>query len=115
MTGAELNYLIYNKEMLAIISSFQHWRPHLEGTLQTIEVLSDYKALEYFMSTKALTARQARWSEVLSQYNFQIMYNLRKTNCADALTRRRQELESQAASKIALRTQALLQTENLDP
>jgi hypothetical protein len=60
MTGAELNYPIYDKEMLAIISSFQHWRPHLEGTPQTIEVLSDHKALEYFMSTKALTARQAR-------------------------------------------------------
>jgi hypothetical protein len=43
------------------------------------------------------------------------MYNLGKTNCADALTRRRQELENQAASKIALRTQALLRTENLDP
>ena len=67
------------------------------------------------MSTKALTARQARWSEVLSQYNFRIMYNPGKTNCADALTRRRQELENQAASKIALRTQALLRTENLDP
>jgi hypothetical protein len=24
MTGVELNYPIYNKEMLAIISSFQH-------------------------------------------------------------------------------------------
>ena len=67
------------------------------------------------MSTKALTARQARWSEVLSQYNFRIMYRPGKTNCADALTRRRQELENQAASKIALRTQALLRTENLDP
>jgi hypothetical protein len=43
------------------------------------------------------------------------MYKPGKTNCADALTRRRQELENQAASKIALRTQALLRTKNLDP
>jgi hypothetical protein len=115
MSGAELNYPIHDKEMLAIISSFQHWRPHLAGTPETIQVLSDHKALEYFMSTKALTAQQARWSEVLSQYNFQIMYNPGKTNCADALTRRKQELDNQAALRIALRTQALLRTGNLDP
>jgi len=60
MIDAELNYPIHDKEMLAIVSSFQHWRVHLEGTLQGIQVVSDHKALEYFMTTKALTARQAR-------------------------------------------------------
>jgi hypothetical protein len=29
-------------------------------------VVLDYKALEYFITTKALTARQARWVDVLS-------------------------------------------------
>ena len=77
--------------------------------------MSDHRALEYFMTTKALTARQARWSEVLSQFQFWIMYRLGRTNRADALTRREQELENQAASKIALRTQTLLLAENLDP
>jgi hypothetical protein len=43
------------------------------------------------------------------------MYKLGKTNYVDTLTQQRQELENQAASKIALQTQALLQTENLDP
>ena len=57
MVDAELNYPIYDKEMLAIILSFQHWRAELEGTLQAVEVFSDHKALEYFMSTKSLTAR----------------------------------------------------------
>ena len=67
------------------------------------------------MTTKALTARQARWSEVLSQFQFRIMYKPGRTNRADALTRREQELENQAASKIALRTRTLLPAENLDP
>ena len=74
--NVELNYLIHDKEMLAIVSSFQHWRVHLEGTLEKIQVVSDHKALEYCMTTKALTARQAQWSKVLSQYNFRIMYRL---------------------------------------
>jgi len=63
----------------------------------------DYKALEYFMTTKALTARQARWAEILSQFNFQIMYKPGTTNRADALTRREQDLDNQLAAKIALR------------
>jgi hypothetical protein len=46
--------------VLPTVSSLQHWRVHLEGTPKTIQVMSDYKALEYFMTTKALTARQAR-------------------------------------------------------
>jgi hypothetical protein len=56
MIDAKLNYLVYNKEMLAIVFSLQHWRVHLKGLLKTTQVVSDHKALEYFMTTKALTA-----------------------------------------------------------
>ena len=87
MVDAELNYPIHDKKMLAIVSSFQHWWVHLEGTSEMVQVMSDHKALEYFMTTKALTARQARWAENLSQFNFQIMYKPGVTNRADALTR----------------------------
>jgi len=115
MIDAELNYPIHDKEMLAIVLSLLHWRAHLIGTPDTIQIMSDHKALEYFMTTKALTARQARWAEVLSQFNFQIMYKPGSTNQADALTRREQDLENQLAAKIAIRTQALLRPEQLDP
>src|SRR5947207_4821541 len=74
MIDAELNYPIHDKELLAIVSSFQHWHIHLEGTLETIQVVSDDKALEYFMTMKAPTACQAHWAETLSQYNLQIKY-----------------------------------------
>jgi hypothetical protein len=60
MIDAELNYLIHDKEMLAIVLSLLHWRVHLVGTSDVIQIVSDHKALEYFMTTKALTARQAR-------------------------------------------------------
>ena len=55
----ECNYKIYDKELLAIVSAFEHWRPELEGTDLPIQVLTDHKALEYFMTTKKLTYRQA--------------------------------------------------------
>jgi hypothetical protein len=31
MNAAELNYNIYDKELLAIIKSFEEWRPKLKG------------------------------------------------------------------------------------
>ncbi len=116
MINAKLNYPIHNKEMLAIVAGFAHWRAHLAGIgPDPIQVLSDHKALEYFMTTKALSARQARWAETLSQFNFQIMYRTGTQNRADALTRRDQDLKDQIARKIALRTQTLLKPSQLDP
>jgi len=71
-----------------------------------MQVVSDHKAL---------TARQARWADILSQFNFLIMYKPGTTNQADALTRREQDLDNQMAAKITLRNQTLLQLEHLNP
>ena len=56
--------------MLAVIYAIEHWQAKLEGSKDLITVVTDHKALEYFMSTKALTARQAHWAKILSRYNF---------------------------------------------
>ena len=89
LSPAECNYEIYDKELLAIVSAFEHWRPELEGTEIPIKVLTDHKALEYFMLTKKLTRRQARWALDLANYNFEIEYQPGKANMkADALTRK---------------------------
>ena len=88
MVPAECNYKIYNKELLAIIQCFKEWRPELEGTAMPVKVLTDHKSLEYFMTTKKLTPRQARWAEFLSEFNFKVTYQTEKKNDkADALTR----------------------------
>ena len=89
MSPAECNYEIYDKELLAIIRCFEEWKPELEGTGLPVKVLTDHKGLEYFMTTKKLTPRQARWAEFLSEYNFIISYQSGKKNeKADALTRK---------------------------
>ena len=54
---AECNYEIYDKEMMAIVSTFEEWRPNLELAKVVIEVLSDHKNLEYFLTTKLLNRR----------------------------------------------------------
>ena len=89
MLPAECNYEIYDKELLAIIRAFEEWRPELQGTEEPIKVITDHKNLEYFMTNKLLTPRQARWCQFLSQYNFKIQYRSgRQNTLADALTRR---------------------------
>ena len=88
MLPAESNYEIYDKELLAIINCLETWRPELEFTGIPIQIFSDHRGLEYFMTKRTLTHRQARWAEKLSEYNFKITYRDGKSNQkADALTR----------------------------
>lgn len=89
MIPAELNYEIYDKELLAIFASFKEWRAYLEGSVHPVEVITDHKNLEYFNTTKVLTRRQARWSEFLSGFNYIVRYRPgRLGGKPDILTRR---------------------------
>jgi len=71
---AECNYEIYDKELMAIVRVFEEWRAELQSVENPISVLMDNKNLEYFMTTKLLNHRQARWAQFLSQFNFKIVY-----------------------------------------
>jgi transposase InsO family protein len=116
MSPAELNYQIHDKEMLAIVKSLSQWRADLARTDKRIQVFTDHKALEYFMTTKQLNQRQARWAEVLSEFFFTIVYRPGKQNeKADALTRRGDEVTAQKEVKKNHRLQTLLTAELLDP
>jgi hypothetical protein len=114
--ATELNYKVHDKEILAIIKSFANWRAELTSTPHQICIYTDHKALEYFMSTKSLNARQARWAELLADYHFLIVYRPGKQNpLADALTRKVDELDSQNKAKKEKRVQQLLKDNQLDP
>ena len=85
---AECNYHIYNKELLVIIRCFEHWHPELKHTDLLIQVFTDHQALKTFMENKELTRRQARYLDILSEFNFQVIFWPGKTNSkADALIR----------------------------
>lgn len=71
---AEGNYEIYDKELLAIIQAFVEWRAELEATISPVSVITDHRNLEYFMTTNLFNRRQARWSEILSRFNFVLTY-----------------------------------------
>ena len=88
-SGAELNYDVHDKELLAIFEAFKVWRHYLEGSGTPVDVVTDHKNLEYFTTTKVLSRRQARWSEFLSQFNLIIRFRPGRLGTKpDTLTRR---------------------------
>jgi hypothetical protein len=99
LLAAEMNYQIYDKELLAIVCAFQHWRHYLEFSVSVTIVLTDHRNLEYFKTTRNLSRRQVRWSEILSDYNFVIKYRPGSQNAAaDSLSRRDKPEEGSAAA-----------------
>jgi hypothetical protein len=114
MVPAECNYDIYDKELLAIVRSFEEWRPELMQPESEIKVKSDHRNLQWFMETKQLNSRQARWAELLSQFNFVITYRPgTQGGKPDALTRRSQDLpEDDNDPRIACLRKAILRANN---
>ena len=112
----EINYEIYDKKLLAIIKAFEEWRPMLEGAGLLIKILTDHKNLQYFMTTKQLSRRQARWSKYLSRFNFVIQFWQGKLGAKpDSLTRRSGDLPKAGDERIKQMMQTVLKEHNLDP
>ena len=84
----EQNYVLHDKEMLAIVEAFVEWRHYCEGAQHQIVVMTDHNNLRWFLTTKQLSRRQAHWAEMLSSFNFVIEYRPGKRNPADAPSRR---------------------------
>ncbi|MBW0582549.1 hypothetical protein O181_122264 [Austropuccinia psidii MF-1] len=71
---AELNYEIHDKELLGIVWALKRWRAFLLSLSSPFEALTNHSSLQYFMTSKVLTHRQARWAESLSEFHFSITY-----------------------------------------
>jgi hypothetical protein len=93
LTPAECNYEIHDKELLAVVKSIEHWRGELRSVAAPFKVLTDHKNLRYFMTAQRLSERQARWSLILSDYQFQLEFRAGKlAQRPDALSRRHQDM-----------------------
>ena len=118
-SAQECNYEIYDKELLAIIKALEEWRPELQGTQEPFEVITDHKNLEYFTTTKALSQRQVRWSEFLSQFNFRIVYRPgSRAVRPDALSRKSEDRPDKADAtddRIKNRQRTVLPQHLFDP
>ncbi|GJP60385.1 hypothetical protein CLOP_g17596 [Closterium sp. NIES-67] len=86
LQGAEKNYIVHDKEMLAMVHAFKTWRCYLTGA--DVAVRTDHKSLQYLRAQPNLNPRQIRWLDFLeSNFHYTITYKRGANNIADALTR----------------------------
>jgi hypothetical protein len=105
MQDAETRYPIHEQELLAISVALKSGRHYLMGSKFTITIMSDHKSLTQFKTQPQLSGRQARWQDVLANYNFDIQYVQGKANVvADGLSRRadHQQLSVVLADSVTL-------------
>ena len=89
LSAVECNYEIHDKEMLAIIRALEEWRHFAEGAHHKVEIWTDHRNLEYFMTAQKLNRRQARYSLYLSRFDFTLHHRPgRSMGKPDALSRR---------------------------
>lgn len=86
LTSAEVNYSTTEQELLAVVHTLTKWRCYLEGVHFT--VVTDHCPNTFFSTKPLLSRRQARWSELLQQYDFTWVYRPGRINVADPLSRR---------------------------
>jgi hypothetical protein len=83
---AECNYISYERECLAVVSSIQHFRYLLHGRFFT--VYTDNSAVTAIFRARDPVGRIARWIYILSEYDFDLKHRAGKENhVADALSR----------------------------
>jgi hypothetical protein len=85
---AEQNYDTYDRELLAIVETPKQWWHYLEGANDKVLIRCDHKNLEYFQKSKVHSRRHARWSEILSAYDFIIPHLEGSNNPGDGPSRR---------------------------
>jgi hypothetical protein len=85
-TATQENYHTTDQEFLAIVDALQAFETKLLGIPFTI--LTDHKALEYFVHKPIRSGRLARWLEYIQRFDFYIEHTPGQTNLlADILSR----------------------------
>jgi hypothetical protein len=93
----ERHYATHDLELAAIVHALRKWRHYLMG--KRFELRTDHNGLKYLFDQPTLNARQSRWLEFLSEYDFDIKHIKGKENkVVDALSRRVHELHATTIS-----------------
>ena len=86
MNATKMNYPTHERELLAVIHALRVWRHYLLG--KRFKIFTDHHSLKYLMTQPNLSKRQARWVEMLAEFDFEVVHRPGKSNVvADALSR----------------------------
>lgn len=85
---AQRSHDSHDKELLAIITAFEHQCLLLELTKEPITIYTDHHNLEYWKNAQEFNRQHARWYQFIVSFNFNIIYHSRKMSVKpDALSR----------------------------
>ena len=90
---AERNYDIYERELLAVLKSLEHWRTHLAATEKPVTVLTDHANLTFWKNPRKVNRRVARWFAALQDYHLRIKHVPGKLHAAPDMLSRRPEAD----------------------
>ncbi|KRH93153.1 putative LTR retrotransposon, partial [Pseudoloma neurophilia] len=82
---AQKNYATTDKELLAIVKAFDHFRHYLLG--KEFLLRTDHKSLTYLHTCKNPTSRMLRWALRIQEYQFKVEYLEGPKNFADSCSR----------------------------
>jgi hypothetical protein len=93
----EIHHATHDLELVAIVHALKMWRKYLMGKI--FDLRTDHSGLKYLFGQPTLNARQSRWLEFLSEYDFDIKHiKGKEKKVADALSRRVHELHATTIS-----------------
>ena len=108
LSKPERNYCVTRRELLAVVTFVQHFRPYLLGREFTLR--TDHGALKWLATFQKPEGQIARWIEQLQEYTFTILHRAgQKHGNADAMSRipcqqcGREDTEPTAGSTAAIK------------
>ncbi len=115
MILAEINYHIYDKKLLVIIRCFKHWWLELKCIELLIQMFINHQTLKIFMKNKQLSQWQVNYLNILSKFNFQIIFKSDKMNIKiNALIRMSLADVSESAQCLENHFQTILISDRVD-
>jgi len=86
LSGAEINYPVHEKELLAVKEALRHYHHLLDG--REVTIITDHHSLQYMNTIQNPSRRMARWIDEFQQYNLNFVYRKGKLAVIpDALSR----------------------------
>ncbi len=78
LNETEQRFTVHEKEMTAVVHCLRLWRHYLLGG--KFEIQTDNVAMSYFDTQKKLRPKQARWQELLAEFDCTLKYKPGKIN-----------------------------------
>ena len=87
LSGPEKNYCTTRQELLAVVYYMKYFRQYLLG--RHFKIRTDHAALRYLQKTPEPIGQQARWLDVIGEFDFEIEHRPgRNHGNADAMSRK---------------------------